>query len=63
MTLKKLLGAESSPLSDLEIMRMLEDAYHHNLRTIEIPGRGGKPVCITIKGINVEGIMKEYESS
>ena len=61
MTLKKLLGIESSPLSEMEIMGILEDAYHRNLHMVEFPGKDKKTVRVTIKGINVEGIMNGYE--
>ena len=63
MSLKQLLGLQSCPLNDLEIMNKLQNAYHHDLRIVEFPLQGSrKTVQVLIKGINTQGIMKEYET-
>ncbi len=59
MTLKKLLGLESSPLEDREIMRMIREAQQKKKQEIEFLV-GTKKVKLKLSQISPEGLMTDY---
>lgn len=61
MSLKVLLGLEGCPLSEQEILFRLAEAQRRELYSIEFPVKG-RYVRVTLKAINQQGIMKDYES-
>ena len=59
MSLKKILGLESFPLNDAEIMRRIVEAKRNNIETIEFSS-GKKKVCINITKVSPDGLTRGH---
>ena len=60
MTLKKLLGLESFPIREVEIMQQIKDAYQRKQEVIEFTS-GKKKVKLKLSQIATEGLMRDYQ--
>ncbi len=61
MTLKKTLGLEDCPLSEMEIYRQIEGCRRNNQQEALFTTRHGKKVRVKVASINPLGIMRGYE--
>ncbi|MBI2151641.1 hypothetical protein HYU21_02860 [Candidatus Woesearchaeota archaeon] len=63
MTVKNLLGIESSPLSEMEVMERLDEAQRRGWRVLELPlnKSGNLTKKIILSRIEEKGVMKDYE--
>lgn len=61
MTLKKTLGLEDCPLSELEILRQIEGCKKNKLQEVEFITRRGRKVRVKVASINPLGLMRDYE--
>ena len=59
MTLKKLLGLESSPLEEREIMRLIREAQQQKKPEIEFLV-GNRRIKLKLSQISPEGLMRDY---
>ncbi|MBU0456551.1 MAG: hypothetical protein ABH824_00660 [Nanoarchaeota archaeon] len=59
MALKNLLGLESFPIGDSEIMRRIQEAYKQNLEEIEFSSEK-RVVKIKLSKVSQEGITHWY---
>ncbi len=60
MSLKKLLGLESFPIREVEIMQQIKDAYQRKQEVIEFIS-GKKKVKLKLSQIATEGVMRDYQ--
>jgi hypothetical protein len=60
MSMKKILGLESFPIGEAEIMRRIKEANSRNQEIIEFSA-GKRKVRIRCPITATEGVMKEYE--
>ncbi len=60
MTLKKLLGLESFPILEVEIMQQIKDACQRKQEIIEFTS-GKKKVKLKLSQIASEGVMRDYQ--
>lgn len=58
MTVKKLLGLESFPLSDAEIMRKIKEAQNKKQDEIEFSAEGKMSVKVRLRHLSPDGLMK-----
>ncbi len=56
MSLKKILGLDSFPLNDSEIMRKIVEAKRNNIEIIEFSS-GTKKVRVNISNVASQGMM------
>ncbi len=57
---KKMFGLEGFPISDEEVMRILNEAQLSRKETVEIV-RGGQRRTIKIFNVDSAGCMRDYE--
>ena len=58
MSMKTLLGLESFPLKDYELMQKIQEAKNKKLNILELRTKRGKTIKIRINDLYPEGIMK-----
>jgi len=61
MTLKKMLGLETFPISDEEITRQLHEAFQSQREVIEFVS-GSRRVRVRVPQVSAQGIMREYDA-
>ncbi|MBI2146702.1 hypothetical protein HYU22_05155 [Candidatus Woesearchaeota archaeon] len=59
MTMKKLLGLESSPLEEREIVRMIQEAQQQKKPEIEFLV-GTRKIKLKLSQISPDGLMRDY---
>jgi len=60
MSLKAMLGLESFPIGDAEIMRQIKEAYSKKQNLVEFSS-GKRKVTIRLSPISPEGLMDGYQ--
>ncbi|PIN75130.1 hypothetical protein COV17_04230 [Candidatus Woesearchaeota archaeon CG10_big_fil_rev_8_21_14_0_10_36_11] len=59
MTMKKLLGLESFPFTEEEIVQRIRDAQRNHLKEV-VFSTPNRKITITLGDINPAGMMREY---
>lgn len=61
MGVKKVLGLESFPIADREIMRRIAEARRNDLNEVVFTSPGCKTVKLKLSRVNTAGLMREYD--